>query len=52
LATADVLLESTPRGYLEERNLGQTVLRNRFPLLIAARVSHFGDIGMGRFQRF
>ena len=45
LGTADVLLESTPTGYLEERNLSQSTLRQRFPSLVIARVSHFGDLG-------
>jgi crotonobetainyl-CoA:carnitine CoA-transferase CaiB-like acyl-CoA transferase len=45
LATADVLLESTPTGYLDARNFGQDRLRTRFPSLIVARVSHFGDVG-------
>ncbi len=45
LASADVLLESTPAGYLEVRNLDQRVLRARFPSLVVARVSHFGDVG-------
>jgi crotonobetainyl-CoA:carnitine CoA-transferase CaiB-like acyl-CoA transferase len=45
LATADVLLESTPSGYLDARNLGHDRLRTRFPSLIVARVSHFGDVG-------
>jgi crotonobetainyl-CoA:carnitine CoA-transferase CaiB-like acyl-CoA transferase len=45
LATADVLLESTPTGYLNQRSLGQDVLRRRFPSLVVARVSHFGDVG-------
>ncbi|MBV9582489.1 MAG: CoA transferase, partial [Chloroflexi bacterium] len=45
LATADVLLESTPTGYLDVRNLGQADLRERFPSLVIARVSHFGDTG-------
>jgi crotonobetainyl-CoA:carnitine CoA-transferase CaiB-like acyl-CoA transferase len=45
LASADVLLESTPSGYLDERNLGQDVLRDRFPALVVARVTPFGDAG-------
>jgi crotonobetainyl-CoA:carnitine CoA-transferase CaiB-like acyl-CoA transferase len=43
--SADVLLESTPRGQLEALGLGaETLLRER-PALIVARVSPFGDDG-------
>src|SRR5882672_2501015 len=45
LTTADVLLESTPRGELDGLGLGADALTKRFPTLIAARVSPFGDEG-------
>jgi crotonobetainyl-CoA:carnitine CoA-transferase CaiB-like acyl-CoA transferase len=45
LARADVLLESTARGYLDRLGLGQEELRARFPRLIVARISPFGDDG-------
>ncbi|MCU1484682.1 MAG: hypothetical protein JWN67_1428 [Actinomycetia bacterium] len=43
LATADVLVESTPAGYLDERGLAN--LSARFPHLVVARMSPFGDDG-------
>ena len=45
LATADVFLESTQRGYLEKLGLGRETLQQRYPNLIIARVSPFGDEG-------
>lgn len=45
LARADVLLESAARGWLERLGLGQEELRARFPRLIVARISPFGDDG-------
>jgi crotonobetainyl-CoA:carnitine CoA-transferase CaiB-like acyl-CoA transferase len=45
VATADVLLESTPRGDLDALGLGADALRQQFPTLIVARVSPFGDHG-------
>src|SRR2546427_728857 len=45
LATADVLLESTPRGELDGYGFGADALTKQFPTLIAARVSPFGDDG-------
>src|SRR5262245_18876857 len=39
VATADVLLESTPRGELDALGLGADDLLRQFPTLIAARVS-------------
>jgi crotonobetainyl-CoA:carnitine CoA-transferase CaiB-like acyl-CoA transferase len=44
-ATADVLLESTPRGELDRLDLSTAALREKFPALIVARVSPFGDEG-------
>lgn len=45
LARADVFLESTAHGYLEQLGLAQVDLRRRFPRLIVARMSPFGDTG-------
>src|SRR5258705_3021065 len=45
IATADVLLESTPRGELDGLGLGADVLMQQFPTLIVARMSPFGDYG-------
>ncbi|MGH8639818.1 MAG: CoA transferase, partial [Burkholderiales bacterium] len=45
VATADVLLESTPRGELDRLGLSTSALRAQFPALIVARVSPFGDEG-------
>src|ERR671925_2222139 len=45
VATADVLLESTPRGKLDGLGLGAETLLQQFPTLIVARMSPFGDDG-------
>src|SRR5580765_111605 len=45
VASADVLLESTPRGELDAQGLGASTLMQRSPALIVARVSPFGDHG-------
>ena len=45
VATADVLLESTPRGELDGYGLGASALMQQWPALIVARVSPFGDEG-------
>jgi crotonobetainyl-CoA:carnitine CoA-transferase CaiB-like acyl-CoA transferase len=45
LGTADVLIESTPAPYLEGLGLGHDALRERFPSLIVARLSGFGEDG-------
>src|SRR6185437_7990429 len=45
VATADVLLESTPRGELDGLGLGADALMQQDPSLIIARVSPFGDHG-------
>ena len=45
LATADVFLESTPRDYLASVGLTREGLLKRFPSLIIARMSAFGDSG-------
>ncbi len=45
VATADVLLESTPRGELDGLGLGTDTLLQQCPTLIVARMSAFGDHG-------
>ncbi|PYN15500.1 MAG: acyl-CoA transferase, partial [Candidatus Rokuibacteriota bacterium] len=45
VATADVLLESTPKGELDALGLGVAALLREFPTLIVARTSPFGDDG-------
>jgi crotonobetainyl-CoA:carnitine CoA-transferase CaiB-like acyl-CoA transferase len=45
VATADILLESTPKGELDRLGLSTDALRKEFPALIVARVSPFGDKG-------
>jgi crotonobetainyl-CoA:carnitine CoA-transferase CaiB-like acyl-CoA transferase len=45
LSTAHIFLESTPNGYLRRLGLDTETLRLRFPGLIIARVSPFGDAG-------
>src|SRR6476660_4027768 len=45
LGEADILLESTPKGSLEAINLGNDTLASRYPTLIHARVTPFGDEG-------
>lgn len=42
---ADVILDSRPRGYLDERGLGRDALSAANPGLIHARISPFGDTG-------
>lgn len=45
VGSADVFVESTPRGYLDRLDLGPGELRRRFPSLISARTTPFGDEG-------
>src|ERR1043166_3485989 len=45
LASADILLESTPKGALDALGLGAAALRDELPGLIHARVTPFGDDG-------
>src|SRR3989441_10215725 len=45
VATADVLLESTPRGELDGCGLSASTLMQQWPTLIVARMSPFGDHG-------
>src|SRR5581483_3161594 len=42
---ADLLLESTPAGWLELRGLGRDKLRGRYPRLVIGRMTAFGDDG-------
>src|SRR5437879_5930086 len=43
--TADVLLESCPLGYLEERGIGYSELSARNPRLVHASITPFGRTG-------
>jgi crotonobetainyl-CoA:carnitine CoA-transferase CaiB-like acyl-CoA transferase len=45
IAKADVLIDTRPRGWLDERGLGFEELRKLRPGLIHARISPFGDDG-------
>jgi crotonobetainyl-CoA:carnitine CoA-transferase CaiB-like acyl-CoA transferase len=45
VATADVFLESTPKGELDGLELSADALLQQFPALIVARMSAFGDYG-------
>lgn len=45
VATADILLETTPKGTLDKLGLGTETLTNRHPALIHARITPFGDDG-------
>src|SRR5206468_12134967 len=45
IATADILLESRPRGELDACGLGVRALMRGSPTLIVARMSPFGDEG-------
>jgi len=45
LASADIFLESTPKGELDALGLGSAALRERYPTLIHARITPFGDEG-------
>jgi crotonobetainyl-CoA:carnitine CoA-transferase CaiB-like acyl-CoA transferase len=42
---ADVVLDATPHGYLRRLGLAADTLRARFPALVVARLSLFGDDG-------
>jgi crotonobetainyl-CoA:carnitine CoA-transferase CaiB-like acyl-CoA transferase len=45
VASADILLESTPRGELDKLGMGKAAIAGEFPTLIHARVTPFGDDG-------
>jgi crotonobetainyl-CoA:carnitine CoA-transferase CaiB-like acyl-CoA transferase len=42
---ADIVIDSRPRGYLDERGLGYEQLRLANPRLVYSRISPFGDTG-------
>ena len=44
-STADVLLDSTPRGWAQDRGIGLDALRDASPNLITMRITPFGDSG-------
>jgi crotonobetainyl-CoA:carnitine CoA-transferase CaiB-like acyl-CoA transferase len=44
-ASADIILDTRPAGYLDSRQIGFDKLRAANPGLIYARISHFGDDG-------
>ncbi len=43
--TADVIIDSRPKGWLDERGIGAATLRGANPRLIYSRISPFGDDG-------
>jgi crotonobetainyl-CoA:carnitine CoA-transferase CaiB-like acyl-CoA transferase len=45
VGSADVLLESTDAGFLDDRGISHATLSNAFPHLIASRMTAFGDSG-------
>ncbi|HZM46746.1 MAG TPA: CoA transferase [Burkholderiales bacterium] len=45
VASADILLESTPKGELDKLGMGKEAIAREFPTLIHARVTPFGDDG-------
>lgn len=45
LADADVVLDSTPRGFLDGHGFGRERLAAQYPQLVFARMSPFGDDG-------
>jgi crotonobetainyl-CoA:carnitine CoA-transferase CaiB-like acyl-CoA transferase len=45
VGSVDVVLESTDAGFLDDRGLSRSSLSARFPHLIQARVTAFGDSG-------
>ncbi|MEA2731679.1 MAG: hypothetical protein QOF70_6154 [Acetobacteraceae bacterium] len=45
VGSADVFLESTAAGYLDDRELSDAALAQRFPHLVRARMTPFGDTG-------
>jgi crotonobetainyl-CoA:carnitine CoA-transferase CaiB-like acyl-CoA transferase len=48
VAAADVLLDSSAGGFLAERGLDSDTLRARYPQLISARITPFGEHGPRR----
>ncbi|MFN8532398.1 MAG: CoA transferase [Dehalococcoidia bacterium] len=51
LDSADVLIEDSPLGWLEQRGLGEWSLRDRFPRLVVCSISAFGRTGPNRSYR-
>ncbi len=45
VGSADILLESTPKGELDKLGMSKDAIAKEFPTLIHARVSPFGDDG-------
>ncbi len=45
VASADILLETTPKGELDKLGLGAATMAKTYPSLIHARVTPFGDDG-------
>src|SRR5215210_2086042 len=45
VASADILLESTPKGELDKFGMAKDGIAKEFPALIHARVTPFGDDG-------
>ena len=45
VGSADIVLDSTEPGFLDDRRIGRTTLMDRFPHLIFARMTAFGDSG-------
>src|SRR6188474_1278726 len=45
VASADILLDSTPKGELDKLGMSKDAIAKEFPTLIHARVSPFGDDG-------
>jgi crotonobetainyl-CoA:carnitine CoA-transferase CaiB-like acyl-CoA transferase len=45
IGSADIFLESTDAGFLDDRGLSRAELTDRFPHLIVARMTAFGDTG-------
>src|SRR5882757_1668409 len=45
IGSADIFLESTDAGFLDQRGLSSAALAERFPHLIIARMTAFGDTG-------
>jgi crotonobetainyl-CoA:carnitine CoA-transferase CaiB-like acyl-CoA transferase len=51
LASADVLIEATPPGWLEELNLSGEGLEKEYPKLVAVSLSPFGRFGPQRHYK-
>ena len=45
VGSADIFLDSTDAGYLDDRDLSESFLTQQFPHLIYARMTAFGDSG-------